>query len=70
MGINQNDDAAPGGNSQPFKPVLLMGVFQVFPLQGFGIGKDGGRFLERDAMLLQIPGVFSGIPGEHFMYIQ
>ncbi len=69
VGINQNDDAAPRGDSQSFKPVLLVGVFQVFPLEGLGIGKHSGRFLERDAMLLKIPGGFSGIPGEHNLCI-
>jgi hypothetical protein len=65
MGINQDEDPAPAGNSQSLEPVPLVGVFQVFPLEGFGIGKNGGRFLERDAVPSQIPGGFSSIPGEH-----
>jgi hypothetical protein len=28
----------------------MVGVFQVFPLEGIRIGKNGGRFLERDAV--------------------
>jgi hypothetical protein len=47
----------------------MMGVFQVFPLEGLWVGENGGRFLERDAMLLMIPGSFSGIPGEHNLCI-
>ena len=43
----------------------MVGVFQVFPLEGIRIGKNGGRFLERDAVLPKIPGGFSGIPGEY-----
>jgi hypothetical protein len=44
-------------------------MFQVFPLEGIGIGKHGGRFLERDAMIFKIPGGFSSIPGEHNLCI-
>jgi hypothetical protein len=65
MGINQDEDSAPAGNSQSLETPLLVGVFQVFPLEGIGVGKNGGRFLERDAVLSQIPGGFSSIPGEH-----
>lgn len=42
-----------------------MGVFQVFPFESLGIGKNSGRFLEGDAVLRQIPGGFSGIPNKH-----
>jgi hypothetical protein len=49
--------------------MLVMGVFKVLPLKGFGIGKNGGRLLERDTMLLEIPGRFLGIPGEHNLCI-
>lgn len=55
IGINQNDDATRCGDSQSFKPVLLVGVFQVFPIEGLGIGKHGG--------------CFSGIPTEHNLCI-
>ena len=44
-------------------------MFEVFPFQSIWIGKHGGRFLERDAMLFKIPGGFSGIPGEHNLCI-
>ena len=47
----------------------MMGVFQVFPFEGIRIGKNGGRFLERDAMLFKIPGGFPSIPGEHNLCI-
>lgn len=47
----------------------MMRVFQVFPLEGIGIGKNGSRFLEGYAMLLKIPGGFSGIPGKHNLCI-
>jgi len=40
-----------------------MGVFHIFLFECIGIGKNSGRFLERDAMLFKIPGGFSGIPG-------
>src|ERR1700692_467624 len=46
VGINQNDDAALSGDSQSLEPVLPVGVFQIFPLEGIGIGKNRGRFLE------------------------
>ena len=69
IGINQNDDAALSGDSQSFETVLIVGVFRVFPLEGIGIGKHSGRFLERDAMFFKIPGGFSGIPGEHNLCI-
>src|SRR4029077_12423922 len=66
---DQNDDAALSGDSQSFEPVLTVGVFQVLPLEGIRIAKNGGRFLERDAMLFKIPGGFLGIPGEHNLCI-
>ena len=69
VGINQNNNAALDGDPQSLKPALTVGVFQVFPLQCFGIGKHGGRFLERYAMFFKIPGGFSGIPGEHNLCI-
>jgi hypothetical protein len=59
IGINQNDDAALSGDSQSFETVLIVGAFRVFPLEGIGIGKNSGRFLERDAMFFKIPGGFS-----------
>ena len=40
-------------------------MFQVFPLERVGIAKNGGRFLERDAMLYEIPGSLPSVPGEH-----
>jgi hypothetical protein len=43
----------------------MLRVFQVFPFEGVGIAKNGGCFLERDAVLPKIPSGFSGIPGEH-----
>src|ERR1700692_1638268 len=64
VGINQNDDAALGGESQSFETILPMVVVQVFPLEGLEIGKHGGRLLERYAMLCKIPGGLSGIPGQ------
>lgn len=69
IGINQNDDVALRGDTQSLEPFLLVGVFQVFPLEGLGIGKNGGRFLERDAVFFKIPGGFSGVPGEHNLCI-
>ncbi len=42
-----------------------MGVFQIFPLEDIRISKNGGCFLERDAVRPKIPGGFSGIPGEY-----
>jgi hypothetical protein len=51
MGINQDEDSAPAGNSQSLETTLLVGVFQVFPLEGIGVSKNSGRFLERDAVL-------------------
>jgi len=69
VGIDQNDNAARNGDSQSFEPVLTVGVFQILPLEGIRIGKNGGRFLERDTMLFQIPGGFSSIPGEHNLCI-
>jgi hypothetical protein len=69
MGINQNNDAALDGVPQSLEPGLQVGVFQILPFEGIGIGKNGGRFLERDAMLCKIPGGFSGIPGEHNLCI-
>jgi hypothetical protein len=69
VGINQNDGAALCGDPQSLEPVLLVGMFQVFPFEGIGISKNSGRFLERDAMLLKIPGGFSGIPGERNLCI-
>src|ERR1700686_3467284 len=65
LGIDQDEYPAQTGNTQSLETALLVGVFQVFPLEGVGIGKNGGRFLERDAMLSYIPGSFSSIPGEH-----
>jgi hypothetical protein len=65
VGINQYEYPAQAGNTQPFELVLLVGVFQVFPLEGIRIGKYGGRFFKRDAVLSKIPGGFSGISGEH-----
>jgi hypothetical protein len=65
VGINQNEYPAQAGNTQSFEPVLLVRVFQVFPLEGIWISKYGGRLLERDAVVSKIPGGFSGIPGEH-----
>jgi hypothetical protein len=47
----------------------MMRVFQVFPFKGIRISKNGGCFLERDAMLLKIPGGFPGISGEHNLCI-
>jgi hypothetical protein len=69
VGINQNDDTALNRDPQPLKSILTMGVFHIFPFECIGIGKNGGRFLERDAMLLKIPGGFPGIPGEHNLCI-
>lgn len=69
MGINQNDDEALHEDSQSLNPIFLMGVSRVFPLESVRIGKNGGRFLERDAMLCEIPGGFSGIPREHNLRI-
>src|ERR1700686_2696865 len=46
IGINQNDDAAFKGNPQSLKSILMVRVFQVFPLERIGVRKDGGRFLE------------------------
>lgn len=69
VGINQNDYAALNGDPQSLKSVLPSGVFQVFPFERIGIGKNGGCFLERDAMLFKIPGGFSSIPGEHNLCI-
>jgi hypothetical protein len=46
IGINQNDDAAFKRNSQSPKSILIMRVFQVFPFEAIGIGKNGGRFHE------------------------
>jgi len=46
-----------------------MGVFQILPLEGIGVGEHSGRLLERDAMLFKIPGGFSSIPGEHNLCI-
>src|SRR5579864_1808903 len=63
IGINQNDDAALYRDPQPLKSILPMGVFHIFLFECIGIGKNSGRFLERDAMLFKIPGGFSGIPG-------
>ena len=69
VGINQNDETALHRDPQPLKSILTMGVFHIFPFEGIEIGKNGGRFLERDAMLLKIPGGFPGIPGEHNLCI-
>jgi hypothetical protein len=57
------------GKPQSLKPILMMRVFQVFPFEGIGICKNGGCFLERDAMFLKIPGGFPNIPGEHNLCI-
>ena len=65
IGINQNEYPVPGGNAQTLEPILVVRVFQVLPLEGIGIGEDSSRFLERNAMLRQIPGGFPRIPGEH-----
>jgi hypothetical protein len=43
----------------------MVRVFQVLPLEGVGVSKNGGRFLKRDTMFFPIPEGFSGIPGEH-----
>jgi hypothetical protein len=43
----------------------MVRVFQVLPLEGVGVSKNGGRFLKRDTMLFPIPEGFSGIPGEY-----
>src|SRR5258708_4609776 len=69
VGINQNDDATLKGDPQSLKPNLMIGMFHIFPLEGIGISKYGGRLLERDAMLFEIPGGFSGIPLEHTLCI-
>ena len=47
----------------------MVGVFQIFPLEGIGIGKNGGRFVERHAMFFKIPGGFPSVPGEHNLCI-
>ena len=41
-----------------FNPIFLMRVSRVFPLESVRIGKNGGRFLEGDAILCEIPGGF------------
>ena len=63
--INENEYPALTGNAQSLEPILLAGVFHVFPFEGIGIHKYIGRFLEGDAVLFQIPGGFSSIPGKH-----
>jgi len=67
--INQNDNAALCGHSESLEPVLVVGVLQVFPLEAFRIGKNCGRFLERNVMLFQVPGCFSSVPNEHNLRI-
>src|SRR5216683_1959618 len=64
IGINQDEYPTLTGNPQSLESILRVGVFQVFTLEGIRIGKNGGRFLERDAVLPKIPGGFSGVPGE------
>jgi hypothetical protein len=46
IGIDQNDDTTLQRDPQSLKPILMMRMFQVFPFEGLGIGKNGGRFLE------------------------
>ena len=65
IGINQDEYPTLTGNPQSLESILRVGVFQVFPLEGIRISKNGGRFLERDAVLPKVPGGFSGIPGEY-----
>jgi hypothetical protein len=44
-------------------------MFQVFPLESVRVGKYCDGLLERNSVLLEIPGGFSSIPGEHNLCI-
>src|SRR5882762_4937416 len=46
IGINQNEYPALAGNAQPLEPVLIAGVFQVFPFESIGISKNSCCLLE------------------------
>ncbi len=37
----------------------------IVPIQGVGVAKNGGSFLERDAVLLPVAQGLPGVPGEH-----
>src|SRR5260370_10840987 len=37
----------------------------IVPVERFGVGEDGGRLLERDAVLFQVAQGLPGVPGEH-----
>lgn len=63
--INENKHPPPAGNSQSLEPAFLLGVFQILPFERVWIRKNGGRFLESNAVLSQVPGGFSGVPVEH-----
>lgn len=68
--IDDNEHSSSDREAKAFETALVTRVRRIIPIKSFGITEYGRGFLERDAVLPQIREGFSGVPGEHLLYIQ
>src|SRR2546426_2444686 len=65
--VNDDENPASDRRSQTLGANFSVGVLGIVPVQRLGVTENGGSFLERHAVLLQVAQGLPGVPREHII---
>jgi hypothetical protein len=63
--VTDDQNPASDRSSQALEANLSVGVLGIVPVEDLGVPENGGGFLERHAVLLQVAQGLPGVPREH-----